>query len=270
MNEKDRKKYLEEVKNNLIPDQIFQFLTDLGGEPQFFSANIIVSRTICHNPPGEGSHKLYYYDNTKLFRCYTHCDDTFDIFELVLKIKRHAQEKIVYWAKGGIQETRLWELPDALHYVLMYFGLEEKNENFFQQSTELPEEQYFANKLNNQLKKSNVPKVSLKVYKKDLLKNFPTPRIRKWEQEGINKEALSLHNICYDPIHQGIIIPHYDINNNLIGIRERTLIKENEKYGKYRPATISGVMYNHPLSFNLYNINWSKDNIKAIKKAIIF
>ena len=52
----------------------------------------------------------------------------------------------------------------------MYFGLEEKNENFFQQSTELPEEQYFANKLNNQLKKSNVPKVSLKVYKKDLLK----------------------------------------------------------------------------------------------------
>ena len=28
-------------------------------------------------------------------------------------------------------------------------------------------------------------------------------------------------------------------------------------------------MYNHPLSFNLYNINWSKNNIKAIQKAII-
>ena len=29
-------------------------------------------------------------------------------------------------------------------------------------------------------------------------------------------------------------------------------------------------MYNHPLSFNLYNLNNSKDNIKIIKKAIIF
>lgn len=29
-------------------------------------------------------------------------------------------------------------------------------------------------------------------------------------------------------------------------------------------------MYNHPLGFNLYNINVSKDNIRNIKKAIIF
>ena len=49
------------------------------------------------------------------------------------------------------------------------------------------------------------------------------------------------------------IIPHYDINNNLIGIRERTLIKENEVYGKYRPAYLNGKLYNHPLSFSLYN-----------------
>jgi hypothetical protein len=29
-------------------------------------------------------------------------------------------------------------------------------------------------------------------------------------------------------------------------------------------------MYNHPLGFNLYNINNSKDNIKNTKKVIIF
>ena len=29
-------------------------------------------------------------------------------------------------------------------------------------------------------------------------------------------------------------------------------------------------MYNHPLSFNLYNINLSQYNIRAIKKAILF
>ena len=63
---------------------------------------------------------------------------------------------------------------------------------------------------------------------------------------------------------------HYDISGNLVGIRERTLIKENETRGKYIPAVISGKMYNHPLGFNLYNINWSKDNIRAIKKVIVF
>ena len=29
-------------------------------------------------------------------------------------------------------------------------------------------------------------------------------------------------------------------------------------------------MYNHPLSFNLYNINISKDNIRNIKKVIVY
>ena len=29
-------------------------------------------------------------------------------------------------------------------------------------------------------------------------------------------------------------------------------------------------MYNHALGYNLYNLNHSKNNIKAIKKAIIF
>ena len=76
--------------------------------------------------------------------------------------------------------------------------------------------------------------------------------------------------IAYDPKNQGIVIPHYDINNQLVGIRERTLIKEEENFGKYRPAILNGVMYNHPLGFNLYNLNNSKDNIKIIKKVIVY
>lgn len=33
---------------------------------------------------------------------------------------------------------------------------------------------------------------------------------------------------------------------------------------------LNRTMYNHPLGFNLYNINNSKENIKRTKKAIIF
>ena len=57
------------------------------------------------------------------------------------------------------------------------------------------------------------------------------PKILSWEREGITPEIMKIHNIRYNPCTQAIVIPHYDINNNLIGIRERTLIKENEERG---------------------------------------
>ena len=76
--------------------------------------------------------------------------------------------------------------------------------------------------------------------------------------------------ICYDPSYQGIVIPHYNIDGKLVGIRERTLIKENENNGKYKPAILNYKQYNHPLGFNLYNLNNSKENIKKIKKVFVF
>ena len=99
---------------------------------------------------------------------------------------------------------------------------------------------------------------------------MPRPRIIPWESEGISQEVMKVRGICYNPASQGIVIPHYNENNELIGIRERTLIKENEINGKYKPAIINRQMYNHPLGFNLYNLNNSQNNIRDIKKAIIF
>ena len=267
----NQKEYLENIKNDLTLDQVYQLLIDLGGEPQIYNNSYIISRTICHNPPGQGSFKLYYYDNTKLFRCYTECNDTFDIFQLILKVKHLAKNVIEYWAKGGELKTRPWDLPDALHYILTYYGIEEENENFSEEQLELPDNKYLFEKTRKQsIKLNNQQTVSFEKYDDSFLKNFPRPRLLPWEREGITKESMDSHNICYDPINQGIVIPHYDINNQLVGIRERTLIKENEAKGKYRPAIISGKMYNHPLSFNLYNINFSKENIRNMKKAIVF
>ena len=269
MNDIERKKYLEDLKNNLSIDQIYEFLADAGGEPQTHG-DIIISRTICHNPPGQGSFKLYYYDNTKLFKCFTQCGDTFDIFELTLKIKHLAGEQIVYWSKDAIQTSRPWDLPDAVRYVAIYYGFEAPEEKFFEKRIELQDWDFLSKLEAKKHLKNNKQIVSLKTFKDDFLKNLAQPRILPWEREGITPEIIKAHNICYDPKNQGIVIPHYDINNNLIGVRERTLIKENEIYGKYIPAIINGKMYNHPLSFNLYNINISKDNIRNIKKVIVF
>ena len=269
MNDVERKKYLEDIKNNLTIDQVYEFLTDMGGEPQIHH-DVIISRTICHNPPGHGSFKLYYYDNTKLFKCFTQCNDTFDIFELTLKIKATAQEQIVYWSKEGRKVSRPWDLPDAVHYVAVFFNIEPPNEIFSEKHSELQDWQIFSKLEAKKHKKSSNQIVSLNTFQCDFLKNFPQPIILPWIKEGITQEVIEYHNIRYNPITQGILIPHYNINGELIGIRERTLLKEKETKGKYIPAIIHGKMYNHPLGFNLYNINVSKNNIRNIKKVIIF
>ena len=74
-----------QIKEQLSLDNIFDLLTEWGGDPEYTGFGIL-STTICHNAPGEGSRKLYYYENSGLFKCYTGCDETFDIFRLAIKI----------------------------------------------------------------------------------------------------------------------------------------------------------------------------------------
>ena len=62
----------DEIKEQLTTDMVEDLVRDFGGDPQETSFGFIAG-TICHNHPGEGSHKLYYYENTRLFRCYTGC-----------------------------------------------------------------------------------------------------------------------------------------------------------------------------------------------------
>ena len=58
----------DEIKNSLTIEQVYELVAELGGEPRLFN-NFFISRTICHNPSGHGTYKLYYYENTKLFNC---------------------------------------------------------------------------------------------------------------------------------------------------------------------------------------------------------
>ena len=248
----DEKEKLENIKNNLTIEQITDLLLTLGADP-VQKGDLIIARTICH---GGDSHKLYYYDNTKLFRCYTECSDTFDIFELIVKIQ----------TQGGAK----YSLPQALVYIINFFNIEQENEDFFKDDNRLQDWQIFNRYEKTNNIEDNKKIVEMKFYDKTILEYLPKPRIQPWEAEGISNAVIRHHNICYNPSSQAIVIPHYDIDGNLVGIRERTLIKENEVYGKYRPMFLNKIMYNHPLGFNLYNLNFSKRNIEKTKKVIIF
>ncbi len=247
----------DSIKEALTIEQIEQFLAEHGGDP-IKRIGCLVSRTICHNPANsDASHKLYYYENTRLFKCYTECSETtgFDIFDLTRKIMK---------IQSGID----WSLYDAELYIINFFSLDVVNvfSNTSQTSSDF---MIFDKYERNKVKSEDKKKSSLKIFDSHVMDNLPYKKITPWLKEGINEDVMKARNIKFDPYSYGIVIPHYNIDNQLIGIRERTLIKENEDKGKYMPAILNGKMYNHPLGFNLYNLNNSKDNIKALKIAIL-
>ena len=245
-----------EIREQLTIDNIFDLLQEWGGDPEFTSFGILCS-TICHNPPGVGSRKLYYYENSDLFKCYTDCDCSFDIFELTAKV-------------ALIQSNREMDLNDAVRYIAYKFNLSgvEVDDN-----VGLLDWQYLNNydKINEKV--DSHQEVHLKTYDETIATNFCRCgcRISPWIKEGISQDVINHANIGYCLSTDQITIPHYDREGNMVGLRGRTMCKEEaEKWGKYRPIKINGKQYNHPLGYNLYNFNNSKYNIQLIGKAIIF
>jgi hypothetical protein len=247
----------DSLKAQLDVEQIYDLLVQLGGEPEYVDTGLI-SQTICHNPPGEGSRKLYYYSNSHLFNCYSGCEEpSFDVFQLVIKAMK-------------IQKNVDYELYDAMCYVAEYFGLAEATRPE-ERNNELLDWDILKRHDYLHFQSFNAPKAQLREYNPSILLNFSYPRILNWEAEGIAKEVCRSNLIGYYPGKEQITIPHFDINNRLVGIRGRSLSEEEaERYGKYKPLKINGQLYNHPLSMNLYNLNKSKEAIKRAKAAIIF
>lgn len=114
----------------------------------------------------------------------------------------------------------------------------------------------------------NIPK--LPAYPKETISYFTKYHHPNWLADGITSEVMDKFNIRFSIVQNKIIIPHKDISGNLIGIRGRTLNKqEAEQFGKYRPIQIGDTLYSHPLQFNLYGIYEHKAAIQKSRIAII-
>lgn len=244
----------DKLKESLELEQVYDLLELWGGEPEY-TDNGLIAQTICHNRPGEGSRKLYYYQNTRLFHCYTGCvDPSFDCFDLAIKIAK-------------IQKNEDWELFDAMDYIAHYFGLE--GEEPEKEEEKLEDWEIFKRHVIVSKEESGF--IQLKEYNPVILTRFSYPRIASWEKEGILPEVSRKNLIGYYAGGDQITIPHFDIDGRFVGLRGRFLAEEQaNRYGKYMPLKIGKQQYNHPLSMNLYNLNNSKENIKNSGTAIVF
>lgn len=248
----------QEIRDFLSEDNMMDLLQEFGGDPERTKFGIICT-TICHNPPGDGSRKLYWYSNTGLFRCYTGCDEPiFDIFELVIKVM-------------NIQHHINMDLNEAVRWVASKFGFVGRNEEAGPEER-LNDWTFLANydRIQDIKEKSN--HVILKEYDTNILNNLDyNIKITPWLNEGITQEVLNQAQIGFYLGGDQITIPHFDKDGRFIGLRGRAICAEEaEHYGKYRPLCINKIQYNHPLGMNLYNLNNSKKAINILEKAIVF
>lgn len=112
----------------------------------------------------------------------------------------------------------------------------------------------------------------LPMYNKSILNTFYDIPIDDWIEEGISIEAMRLFGIKFDINTRSIIISVKDINDKLVGIRQRNLdSKIIEEYGKYIIYTdpISKIMYKFSSGKVLYGLNLNKDKIIKEKKIVI-
>lgn len=252
-NEADREAFLATLNTKNIIDSITlydvkDFLESLGVDQIDVNEEkqYLVCPTICHNPIHEAeSMKLYWYQNNKIFRCYTECNEAMSIFELYRRYMKLNQYPIT--------------LEEAENYVkqfLKHIVIASKPSTRFE---EVVEKYKYDTRL-----------PVLDEYPVTALDCFTKYYHPTWLKDGITKQSMDKFNIKFSLSQNKIIIPHYDINGRLIGIRGRALEKnEIEEFGKYRPVQIGKTLYTYPLQFNLYGIYEHQNGIRARRSAII-
>lgn len=238
----------KEVILQLTEDDVIIVMESLGSSyPKFLKPGVLAFQTICHNGPGNGSFKLYYYTQSKKFFCYTHCHSLSNIYNVVM----------------NVHECSFYE---AFKYVCSILNINITLNTLkagFEEKTDLE----FLNRF------KVVPTISedeLIIKDADVLNDFWSLYHNSWIDEHISIEVMKLFNIKFNISDNQIIIPHYDLNNNLIGIRARNLNQELIDEGKkYIPIFHKGILYNYPTALSLFGLNINKENIQKQKRIII-
>ena len=235
------------IIENLNTDAIIHLMTELGADRYDDRGDYIISPTICHNEDSsEASMKLYFYKNNKVFVCYTSCGGM-----SIFKFLKH------YYEERQIE----YDWHQDIYEVVCNCSDFKRKEGFERTPYKSLRERYRVAR----------KEVQLPEYSKNVLDCFVKHYPPEWLNDGITKEAMDVFDISYSIAHNKIIIPHYDIDGRLVGIRGRALNEwEVENVGKYAPIHIEQTWYKHPLSMNLYGLNVTKKNIRAHSICFLF
>lgn len=228
------------VKDMLGEHDLISLLESLGAEPVKRGQNI-ECRTICH---GGHKHKLIYFGEYKSFKCYTDSCGNMDIFGLI----------------GKVMDLNFYE---SFKYICLKFGID-----YYQ--TGFPEvdavDMSFFEKFKRQTEE-----ISFKILSSSILNSYWDLFHRLWIDDGISIRSMRKFNIKFSISDNQIIIPHYDIDGNLIGVRGRNLHQWLVDEGKkYMPVYWKKEVLKHPTGAALYGLNFTRSDIEKYKTVILF
>lgn len=238
--------------DKLTNEDVIEIIKSLGGD--YYKNNelnenspSIIFPTVCHHG---SSNKLYYYPDNKVFHCYTQCGETFNIYGLVMRsLEVNFYEALVY-----IVNTLGYH---SLRTKVGFADIDNKIEDWD-----------ILNKYTSYLKEREIP--VLPTYRNSIVDIFSNLYYNGWIKEGITVETMKKYNIKYSVEKERIVIPHYNINGELVGIRGRSLNKKDIDSGyKYMPLEIESELYNHQTALNLYGLDKTKDAIQRVKKVML-
>ena len=238
---------LAEIRNNISSDDVIRILEKYEVKPYLNTSNYIIFPTCCHNLYG-GSPKLYYYKNSHLFKCFTECEGSFDIFELIIKMEKLRGKDVNLFVALTIAGVNPHDVSDG--------STADDIQSAIDYMWQFKHSIYSVPKL----EPIDEDVLNASIFNKDVLS--------LWEQEGITLATMRKYKIGYDPIANCITIPIYDHEGDLVSVRGRFLAEEEQV--KYKPISFCNKILSAPSSQLLYGLYQNKDAIKRTKTAIIF
>ena len=210
--------------------------------------NQLIMPTGCHNEIiGTAKHKLYYYEDSKKFHCYT-CCGSMNPFEFVVQAYRTRGIKYSLSNAAIIIERIIKErLRDGFAVVTPPSNVKKEIEEDWHKS--------------------------LTEYNPSIMNCFSRNKkyLKVWEKEGISFDAMDKFGIKFDMIRNRMVIPIYDDKGVFVGAKVRNFNQEDIENGrKYMPLIHNNEIYTYDKGKILYGLNFNKKNIKNAKRAIIF
>lgn len=241
-----------ELAGLLTINDVVRFFNSFGVTDLIVTKETIIAPTICHNPLGKpASKKLYWYNNSHRFRCYTECSCDMSIYDLYMKIMALNYHEVNF--------------IDAVYYVRQFvstddINIEQRSPDAFVSTRDrfMPRKQLAYNE-----------EISSNV-----LDCFEPCAPGQWLSEGISKAAIEKYDIRYCISQECIIIPHYEYRPQnkqaLVGIRCRELNEDRiELYAKYHPLYLGDRKYRHHVSYCPYGLAQQQNAVKKMRRAVI-
>ena len=243
------------IESNLISKvtttDIIRLMGKLGVEEKSirYGNDCIIFPTICHNDlSNHPSSKLYYYESSKRFYCYTNCK-AMSIFDVIMHT----------------YETRGFKIDFHKAYNILDEIMRDRMKTGFA-VIEVPKP-FTPNKIEEDWEKQ------LPVYNSHVLECFTQqPRfLAPWMDEGIDYNVLIEFGVHFDMVRNRIVFPTYDRLGRLVGIRVRNFNQADLDAGrKYMPLWHNDELYNCPKMMVIYGYYQNKKIIKHLKEVIVF